>query len=164
MNGDNSGVKDAIVTGVVVALVVGIIGGGIWMVTRWAEDRFGETGSIAMAIIGIIIVVAVVVILPLLLGARIYRAGAVDTTRLQQIAQQGDVAQVREVTKLLRPEVSQGARTAGMYERDVLAMANKKAAILVREQQQLPGPVAVDVDVDASWYELRSNHGITYDE
>ena len=166
MNGNKGGLNEAIVVGCVFALAAAIPIGAVWMVSLWAEDRFGETGSIAMGVLGIIIVVVVVVLAIGMFFARIYRAGTVDATRLQQIAQQGDVAQVREVTRLLRPEVSQAARTTGMYERDVLNMANKKAALMVRDQQQLPGPVsdAATIDADAEWYELRAAHGITYDE
>ena len=165
MNDRRSGIYEAVIVCLAVMMVVGGIIGAIWMVTLWAEDRFGAMGSLLMAALGILLLVGGIVLAIVLLGARIYRAGAVDTIRGQQITQQGNTAAVRDITGAIRGEITQRARTEGAFERDVQNWANKKAALMVRDQQQLPAPAAQgDADVEATWYEVRNTQGITYDE
>lgn len=166
MSGGQRSISEVIVVGAAGMLILAVPVGAVWLVSLWAEDRFGETGSIVMAVLGILVVIVLLVLAIGLLFAKVYRAGAVDTIRGQQITQQGNTQAVKDITGALRGELNQSARTQGAYERDVLQMANKKAAILVSENKQLTGTVepAASVDVDAEWYELRRSHGITYDE
>ena len=168
MNGQRSGIYEALIVCMAALMVVAGIGGAVWLVTIWAEDRFGEMGSLMMATLGIVLVVSLVVVGIGTMFARIYRAGVVDTIKGQQITQQGNTQAVRDIAQAVRGELNQRARTEGIYERDVLRMADKKAQLLLADsRQQVGAPVGaqVDADIEASWYEVRNQvNGITYDE
>lgn len=164
MNEQRRGIVEVLAMGVMVALCAAIPIGAIWMVAKWAEDRFGDMGSITVAIIGILLVLTIIVLAIVMLGARIYRAGVVDTIKGQQITQQGNTAAVKDITQAIRGELTVSARSAATYERDVQNWANRKAALMIRDQQQLPAPADADVDAEVSWYEVRSTQSIDYEE
>lgn len=164
MNEKNSGIYEAMVVGLVAVIIMAVPIGAIWMVTMWAEDRFGEIGSAGVALLGVIAFVVVVTLGIGMLFARIYRAGAVDTIRSQQITQAGNTAAVRDVTRAIRGEITVSARNNYQYENDVRRLADTRAKLLTDGIQRPQAAQPPDM-VDAAWYELRSQtQAIDYDE
>lgn len=162
---EQSGVNEAVVVGAGVIGVALLIVGSVWGVAAWAEDRFGEVGSIVVGVLGIAIVIVMLVLAIGMFFAKIYRAGVVDTIRGQQITQQGNTQAVRDITQAVRGELTYNARNAASFERDVQKWADKKANVMISARPQLTGPVEDAIaENDADWYELRQAHGITYDE